>query len=58
MFTAFCLIAAVVFYITPIRVVALVAGLYVLHHPRFRSSMPSAAGNFFKRLPSRPDTML
>ncbi|RCV34084.1 hypothetical protein SETIT_7G134500v2 [Setaria italica] len=49
MFTAFCLVAAVVFYVTPIRVVALVAGL---------SSMPSAAGNFFKRLPSRADTML
>uniref|UniRef100_A0A0A9BJV6 Multiple C2 domain-containing protein n=1 Tax=Arundo donax TaxID=35708 RepID=A0A0A9BJV6_ARUDO len=37
---------------------ALVAGLYVLRHPRFRSPMPSAAGNFFKRLPSRADTML
>ena len=58
MFTAFCLVAAVVLYVTPIRVVALVAGLYVLRHPRFRSRMPSAAGNFFKRLPSRADTML
>jgi len=58
MFTAFCLVAAVVLYVTPIRVVALVVGLYVLRHPRFRSRMPSAAGNFFKRLPSRADTML
>ncbi|CAN6268219.1 unnamed protein product [Urochloa humidicola] len=57
-FTAFCLVAAVVFYVTPFRVVALVAGLYALRHPRFRSRMPSAAGNFFKRLPSRADTML
>ncbi|XP_025824067.1 FT-interacting protein 1-like [Panicum hallii] len=58
LFTAFCLVAAVVLYVTPIRVVALVVGLYVLRHPRFRSRMPSAAGNFFKRLPSRADTML
>ncbi|KAJ1271491.1 hypothetical protein BS78_06G131500 [Paspalum vaginatum] len=58
LFTAFCLGAAVVLYVTPIRVVALVVGLYVLRHPRFRSRMPSAAGNFFKRLPSRADTML
>lgn len=57
-FTAACLAAAVVAYATPPRVVALVAGLYLLRHPRFRSRMPSAAGNFFKRLPSRADTML
>ncbi|KAL6845783.1 hypothetical protein ACP4OV_024358 [Aristida adscensionis] len=58
LFTALCLVAAVVLYATPFRVVALVAGLYVLRHPRFRSRVPSAAGNFFKRLPSRADTML
>uniref|UniRef100_A0A0E0KRT0 C2 domain-containing protein n=1 Tax=Oryza punctata TaxID=4537 RepID=A0A0E0KRT0_ORYPU len=58
MFTALCLVAAVLAYVTPFRVVALVAGLYLLRHPRFRSRMPSAAGNFFKRLPSRADTML
>ncbi|XP_047068973.1 FT-interacting protein 1-like [Lolium rigidum] len=58
LFTAFCLVAAVALYVTPFRVVVLVAGLYVLRHPRFRSRMPSAASNFFKRLPSRADTML
>ncbi|KAL6650889.1 hypothetical protein ACP70R_009814 [Stipagrostis hirtigluma subsp. patula] len=58
LFTAFCLVAAVVLYVTPFRVVALAVGLYVLRHPRFRGRMPSAAGNFFKRLPSRADTML
>ncbi|CAL5026924.1 unnamed protein product [Urochloa decumbens] len=57
-FTAFCLAAAVVLYVTPARVVVLVVGLYALRHPRFRSRLPSAAGNFFKRLPSRADTML
>jgi len=58
LFTAFCLVAAAVLYVTPIRVVSLVVGLYVLRHPRFRGRMPSAASNFFKRLPSRADTML
>jgi acyl-CoA synthetase (AMP-forming)/AMP-acid ligase II len=58
LFTAICLVAAVALYVTPFRVVVLVAGLYVLRHPRFRSRMPSAASNFFKRLPSRADTML
>ncbi|XP_062224813.1 FT-interacting protein 1-like [Phragmites australis] len=58
LFTGLCLVAATVLYVTPVRVVALVAGLYVLRHPRFRSRMPSTAGNFFKRLPSRADTML
>ena len=58
LFTAFYLVAAAVLYVTPIRVVSLVFGLYVLRHPRFRGPMPSAASNFFKRLPSRADTML
>ncbi|KAK3142313.1 hypothetical protein QOZ80_4BG0344940 [Eleusine coracana subsp. coracana] len=58
LFTAFCLVAAVVSYVTPPRVAALVGGFYLLRHPRFRSQMPSAAGNFFKRLPSKADTML
>ncbi|XP_020090309.1 FT-interacting protein 1-like [Ananas comosus] len=58
LFIMFCLVAAVVLYVTPFRVVALVAGLYVLRHPRFRSKLPSVPSNFFKRLPSRIDSML
>jgi predicted membrane protein len=58
LFVIFCLLAAVVLYVTPFRIVALVAGLYVLRHPRFRSRLPSVPSNFFRRLPSRADTML
>jgi hypothetical protein len=58
LFTAFCLVVAAVLYVTPPRVVVLMLGLYLLRHPRFRGTMPSASGNFFKRLPSRADTML
>ncbi|KAK9125455.1 hypothetical protein Scep_014301 [Stephania cephalantha] len=58
LFVVFCLGAAIVLYVTPFRVLGLIAGLYVLRHPRFRSKMPSVPSNFFKRLPARTDSML
>ncbi|CAI0428008.1 unnamed protein product [Linum tenue] len=58
LFVAFCLVAAVVLYVAPFRVVALVAGLYSLRHPRFRSKLPSVPSNFFRRLPARSDGLL
>ncbi|KDP43429.1 hypothetical protein JCGZ_16716 [Jatropha curcas] len=58
LFVMFCLCAAVVLYVTPFRVVALVAGLYYLRHPRFRSKLPSVPSNFFRRLPAKTDSLL
>lgn len=58
LFIVFCQCAAVVLYVTPLRVVTLVAGLYMLRHPRFRSKLPSVPSNFFKRLPARTDSLL
>ncbi|XP_042441988.1 FT-interacting protein 1-like [Zingiber officinale] len=58
LFLVVCLAAAVLLYVTPFQVVALLVGLYVLRHPRFRSKQPSVPSNFFKRLPSRIDSML
>lgn len=58
LFVVFCLCAAVVLYAMPFRVVALVAGLYHLRHPRFRSKLPSVPINFFRRLPARTDSLL
>lgn len=58
LFVMFCLCAALVLYMTPFRVVALVSGLYMLRHPRFRSKLPSIPNNFFKRLPPRTDSLL
>lgn len=58
LYVIFCFLAALVLYVTPFRVVALVVGLFVLRHPRFRSKMPSVPSNYFKRLPSRVDSML
>ncbi|XP_050385201.1 FT-interacting protein 1 [Argentina anserina] len=58
LFIVFSLCAAVVLYVTPLRVVALIAGLYYLRHPRFRSKLPSAPSNFFRRLSARADSLL
>ncbi|WCJ26389.1 C2 calcium/lipid-binding plant phosphoribosyltransferase family protein [Euphorbia peplus] len=58
LFVMFCLCTAVVLYVTPFRVVALVTGLYYMRHPKFRSKLPSAPSNFFKRLPARTDSLL
>ncbi|KAK6115500.1 hypothetical protein DH2020_007769 [Rehmannia glutinosa] len=57
-FIIFSLIWAVFLYVTPFQVVAMLIGLYVLRHPRFRSRMPSVPVNFFKRLPARSDSLL
>ncbi|XP_058207062.1 FT-interacting protein 1-like [Rhododendron vialii] len=58
LFIAFCFCAAVVLYVTPFKVAALVTGLHMLRHPRFRSKLPSVPVNFFKRLPARTDSLL
>eukprot|EP00268_Persea_americana_P030067 TRINITY_DN2910_c0_g1_i3.p1 TRINITY_DN2910_c0_g1~~TRINITY_DN2910_c0_g1_i3.p1 ORF type:complete len:775 (-),score=124.91 TRINITY_DN2910_c0_g1_i3:313-2637(-) len=58
LFVTFCLIAAIVLYVTPFQVVALVSGFYVLRHPRFRHKLPSVPLNFFRRLPAKTDSML
>lgn len=54
----FTLIAAVVLYVSPVQVLAIVAGVYVLRHPRFRNRLPSVPVNFFKRLPAKSDMLL
>ncbi|KAK0589765.1 hypothetical protein LWI29_018249 [Acer saccharum] len=58
LFVIFCLVAAIVLYVTPFKIIALAAGLFWLRHPRFRSKLPSVPSNFFRRLPSRADSML
>ncbi|XP_039774609.1 FT-interacting protein 7-like [Panicum virgatum] len=57
-FVMLSLLAAVVLYVTPFQVVAVVAGLYLLRHPRFRSKQPSVPFNFYKRLPAKTDMLL
>ncbi|KAL2464713.1 Calcium-dependent lipid-binding (CaLB domain) plant phosphoribosyltransferase family protein [Forsythia ovata] len=58
LFVIFCLVAAIVLYVTPFQVVALLTGFYVLRHPKFRYKLPLVPLNFFRRLPARTDCML
>ncbi|XP_077223744.1 multiple C2 domain and transmembrane region protein 7-like [Tasmannia lanceolata] len=57
-FVIFCVISAMVLYVTSFQVVAVVAGFYQMRHPRFRHRLPSVPVNFFRRLPARTDSML
>ncbi|MBA0826984.1 hypothetical protein Goarm_011795 [Gossypium armourianum] len=57
-FITFCLIAAIVLFVTPFQVIAALAGFYAMRHPRFRYRLPAVPINFFRRLPARTDSML
>ncbi|URE46308.1 hypothetical protein MUK42_14298 [Musa troglodytarum] len=57
-FVVFAIIMAAVFYFLPFQLVVMLLGLYFMRHPKFRSKTPSAAYNFFRRLPSNADTFL
>ncbi|KAL3519201.1 hypothetical protein ACH5RR_021790 [Cinchona calisaya] len=58
LFLTFCLGAALVLYVTPFQVVLLLAGFFVLRHPKLRQKLPSISSNFFRRLPAKSDHML
>ncbi|KAH7277996.1 hypothetical protein KP509_38G019300 [Ceratopteris richardii] len=57
-FVFFCFGIAVALYIAPFKAAAFVMGIYFLRHPRFRGPLPSAAANFFERLPAQSDRIL
>ncbi|XP_009379435.2 FT-interacting protein 7-like [Pyrus x bretschneideri] len=57
-FIIFALIWAMLIYVIPFGIVAVLFGVYLLRHPRFRNKMHSAPVNFFKRLPSKSDMLL
>lgn len=58
MFSIFCLMAAVVFYIVPLWILLLFAGPFVMRHPRFRIDIPALPQNFLRRLPSKAESLL
>lgn len=57
-FVTFAVMCAIFLYVTPFQVVAVIAGLYLLRHPKFRSRLPSAPYNFYRRLPAKSDMLL
>lgn len=58
LYLVFCLFAAVGFYAVPVKLTVAVFGLYYLRPPRFRRKLPSRGLSFFRRLPSRADSLL
>nr|VDD10192.1 unnamed protein product [Brassica rapa] len=57
-FMVVCLVSSVVLYVVPFKVFVLLAGLYIMRHPRLRRKTPPGLVNFFKRLPAKTDCML
>ncbi|CAN8254055.1 unnamed protein product [Cochlearia groenlandica] len=57
-FMVLCLVSSVVLYVVPFKVFVLLAGLYIMRHPRFRRKTPPGPVNFFRRLPAKTDCML
>nr|GMD29864.1 FT-interacting protein 1-like [Ipomoea batatas] len=57
-FIMFCILAAIVFYVTPFQIFTVIAGFYTMRHPRFRHKLPPAPLNFLCRLPAKTDSML
>ncbi|CAD6221055.1 unnamed protein product [Miscanthus lutarioriparius] len=58
LFVALCVLVAMVLYMVPMKMVAVVAGFYYLRHPMFRDRMPATVINFFRRLPSMSERIM
>lgn len=52
------MVAAVVYFVLPFKVLVAVAGFYIMRHPRFRTKTPSIFSSFFRRLPNKGDDIL
>ncbi|GAB2258893.1 hypothetical protein Droror1_Dr00015053 [Drosera rotundifolia] len=57
-FITFCLMACIVFYVIPLKLVVSSFMFYMLRHPKFRNKVPPAPLNFFRRLPAKTDSLL
>lgn len=57
-FVTLCFFIAMVLYITPFKLVAILSGYYFMRHPKLRHRIPSAPVNFFRRLPAMSDSIL
>lgn len=57
-FVVSCFVVAIFLYVTPLRVIGVLLGLYFFRPPRFRHTMPIAPMNFFRRLPAFSDSIL
>ncbi|KAL3531168.1 hypothetical protein ACH5RR_010490 [Cinchona calisaya] len=58
LFVIICLVASCGFYVVPFKSVVVLWGLYLWRPPKFRNRLPLRAVSFFKRLPTRADSIL
>ncbi|XP_071931640.1 FT-interacting protein 3-like [Coffea arabica] len=58
LFLIFCLVASLVVYIIPSKALVVAVGFYLMRHPAFREELPALPLNFFRRLPTRTDSLL
>ncbi|XP_021901563.1 FT-interacting protein 1-like [Carica papaya] len=57
-FIIFSLVACILLSLIPLRTLIIAHGFYAMRHPRLRIDIPSIPKNFFRRLPTRADSML
>lgn len=57
-FMALCFVGAIVLYVTPFQMLVVLAGFFLMRHPKLRYKTPAAPVNFFRRLPALTDSML
>ncbi|CAJ1818686.1 unnamed protein product [Sphenostylis stenocarpa] len=57
-FMVFCLVTAIMLYVTPPQMLFILSGFYLIRHPKLRDKTPGAPINFFRRLPALTDTMM
>nr|KYP64424.1 Multiple C2 and transmembrane domain-containing protein 2 [Cajanus cajan] len=57
-FMVFCLVSAIMLYVTPPQMLFILGGFYLMRHPKLRGKTPGAPINFFRRLPALTDNML
>ncbi|XP_027343043.1 FT-interacting protein 7-like [Abrus precatorius] len=58
LFVIFCLVAIIVTYFVPFRIIMFLGVTYLLRPPRFRFDMPAVPQNFLRRMPAKSDGML
>lgn len=58
MFVVFALAMAGVLCMVPFQLVVVICGLHAMRPPKLRSKTPSAAFNFFRRLPGKADMLM
>ncbi|XP_074305369.1 FT-interacting protein 3-like [Silene latifolia] len=58
LFVSFSLVAGFVLYLIPLRIMFILLVFYMLRHPKLKSKLPSSPSNFFRRLPTRVDSLL